>query len=112
MWWLDAQHAQINISLAAMMDLIVDGVEQQVVDAAGVLSEGGHCLAKTPGRYLRPHHVDLLRTLVPKPKNLLLRACVAGDQLFPTSSDDSSDHRLRYLDDLQRHCSHGPYPTH
>src|SRR5205814_8552076 len=38
-WRLDSQRAQVHVTLTAMMNLVVDDVEDEIVDHAGVLPE-------------------------------------------------------------------------
>ena len=40
-WWLDPEIAQVDVALAAMMDLVVDDVEQQRVNRHLPLAERG-----------------------------------------------------------------------
>src|SRR6267142_572188 len=108
---LDTQRAKVNVPLATMMDLIIDNVKQQVVDASRILPKGRHRLLETLCRDLRPQAIDLPGAFVPKSQNLLLRTCVSVNRLIPISSDDSPDHWFRHADQLQSHGSERPHRT-
>jgi hypothetical protein len=56
---LDAQSPQVNVSLAPVMDLVVDDIKQAVVNNPVVLAEGPYSLVKTRWRNLRPQGIDL-----------------------------------------------------
>jgi hypothetical protein len=51
---LDPKRTQVDVSLSPVMDLVVDHVEDQIADNAGILTEGGHRLLKALRRDLRP----------------------------------------------------------
>src|SRR5688572_16670412 len=75
---LETQRAEVHVPLTAVMDLVVDHVEDQVVQDAGVLAERRECLPESLRRNLRPQGVEFLGAGVPKAQHLLLRAGLAA----------------------------------
>src|SRR5262245_49934989 len=62
---LDAQCPEIDVSLTAMMDLVVDRVEQEVVDLSGILPKGGLGLLEAIRGNLRPELVERFGGFIP-----------------------------------------------
>ena len=56
---LECQRAEVDVALAAMMNLVIDDVEDEIVDHTGVLAERGGCFVEALRRYLRPEGVEL-----------------------------------------------------
>src|SRR5207342_2755581 len=74
---LDVQRTEVHVALPAVMDLIVDDVEDEVVQRVLVLTESRDRLLEPLRRNLRPQGVELLRTLIPKLEDAVFRARIA-----------------------------------
>src|SRR5262245_24545204 len=94
-----------------MMNLVVDGVEEQVVDAPWILTKSGHRLTESLSRDLRPQVVDRRRVIVPQPQQFVFGRRARGCPLLPLTGYDATDHRLADRDQLEAHGSEGPHPT-
>ena len=57
---LDPERAQVDVALPAMMDLVVDDVEDEIVQHARILAERRQRLLEPLGRDLPPQRVELL----------------------------------------------------
>ena len=58
-WRLDPQSAQVDVALPAMMDLVVNDVEEEIVQHAGILTKCVHRFHEPLRRNLRPQRVQL-----------------------------------------------------
>src|SRR5829696_6321149 len=65
-WRLDAESAKVDVALAAMVNFVVDDIEDQVVQHARVLPEGGDRLEKSRRWNVRPDRRKLLGTFIPQ----------------------------------------------
>src|SRR5262245_47686361 len=65
----DPERAEVDVALTAVMDLVVDDVQDQVVQRVGVLAESCHGLLEPIRRDLSPERLELLRALVPEPQD-------------------------------------------
>src|SRR5262245_46590201 len=92
-----------------MMNFVIERIEEQVVNATRILSEGCHRLLEARCWNLWPESVDCLCAFVPKPQNVRFWKRIASDPLIPISGDDSPDHRRRDSDHLLSHSSEGPH---
>src|SRR6476659_11013038 len=63
---LDAESAQVHVTLTAVVNLVVDDVEDEVVQRVFVLAERRDRFLEAFGRDLRPQCIELLRALVPQ----------------------------------------------
>src|SRR5438093_13349725 len=75
---VDVQRAQVYVALAAVMNLIVDDVQNEVVQHVLVLTEGRDCLLEPLRRDLRPQGVELVRTLIPELEDPMFRPRIAA----------------------------------
>ena len=71
------------------MNLVVDDVEDEIVDHAGILTERGDGLEESLPRYLRPQRVELLGGVIPQPEDLCLRPRVTVGRSRPFAGDDA-----------------------
>src|ERR671914_307186 len=105
---LDAECAQVHVALCAVMDLVVDHVEQQRVAGPWKLTECDHRLLESCRRNLWPERFELVRALVPKLQHFLLRPRLPLHP-FPVVVDHPAHHRDRHSDDLESElaeCAH------
>src|SRR5690606_29729604 len=64
--WLDAEGAEVDVALAAVVDFVVEGVLDEPTDGRGVGAEGGHGLFEAVERDVGPELVDARGRLVPE----------------------------------------------
>ena len=72
------QRAQVHVALTAVMHLIVDDVEDEVVQHVLVLTKGRDRLLEPLRRNLRPQGVELLCTLIPELEDPVFRPRIAA----------------------------------
>jgi hypothetical protein len=85
-------------ALPAVMDLVVDDVQEASIDAFLILAEGHHSFLEAFRFDLWPEGVDLLCALIPEPEDLLLGPGFAGYRLVPHSCDHAPNHGRRHGD--------------
>src|SRR5580765_5287783 len=89
---LDVQRTEVHVALPAVMDLIVDDVEDEVVQRVLVLTESRDRLLEPLRRNLRPQGVELLRALIPELEDPVLRPRIAAGRAAPLPGDRATHH--------------------
>src|SRR4051812_22674871 len=79
---VDPELAQIHVTLAAMMNLVVHDIEKKIVDRHLPLSEGLVGFLETGGRNRRPQLVDLGGRVIPHREDVGFRGGLRHRERF------------------------------
>src|SRR5690349_10551995 len=108
---LDAERPEIDVSLAAVVDLVVADVEQQIPDRHLPLPERRVHLLEARRGDRRPQLVDAGRRVVPLPEQLGLRRRLRFGVLVPLAGDHSLECRHGHADELHGERREGTHAT-
>ena len=106
---LDPEGAQVYVPLTTMVDFVVDGVRDQLVDDICVLPECRHRLSESLARDLGPEPIQIRGAGVPVGEQFVLWSLRVILQWDPLITDYTANRRHRHREYLDRQCPKGPH---